>query len=162
MKKAGVAFHCHHGTLVEFCYDYDERVKFIKENKFKEEQTLRLRLFKLIPEDRMPQDGREVYLKKVEAYSEAMEALTKVRVLEDKIWGNLYKAHDKDFDTRHKVHRKALLSLDPFKVSGDCRKAQADYYKAEDDYLTTNLQVLEDLHKELCPNCPWDGKTILN
>ena len=90
-KKSGVAFHCHHDQLVEWCFDYDERVKFIKEHKPPEEQELRLRLFKLIPKDRLP---------------------------------------------------------------GKLVKARAAYWKARAAY------DWDKLHKELCPDCTWDGKTI--
>lgn len=62
-----MTFHLHHHILLEYCYDYDERVRFIKREKPKEEQKLRLRLFKLIPTDRCPQGGWK-------AYSEAGEA----------------------------------------------------------------------------------------
>lgn len=54
MAKSGFAFHVHHNVLAEWCYDYGERVKVIKKDKPVEEQELRLRLFRLIPEDRLP------------------------------------------------------------------------------------------------------------
>ena len=60
MSQSGFAFHCHHDVLAEWVYDYDERVRFIKENKPADEQELRLRLFKLIPEDHLPEDLRKV------------------------------------------------------------------------------------------------------
>ena len=55
--KSGLAFHCHHDVLVEHVYDYNERVEFIKKNKSIEEQELRLRLFRLIPYNRLPKRG---------------------------------------------------------------------------------------------------------
>lgn len=85
-RKSGFAFHCHHDVLVEHVWDYDKRVNFIKENKPPNEIELRLRLFKLIPNKRLP-----AKLNKAWALSQPM---------------------------------------------------------------------LEQLHKELCPNCPWDGETI--
>ncbi len=45
----GFAIHCHHDILVEYCYDYQERVKAIKETKPKNEQAIRLKLFKILP-----------------------------------------------------------------------------------------------------------------
>lgn len=74
--KSGIAFHCHHDKLFEYVYDYDERVKYIKESKPKNEVDLRLRLFKMIPEDLLP--GRESikwkkYIKAWRAYIQKYE-----------------------------------------------------------------------------------------
>jgi len=55
--KSGLAFHCYHGVLVEYVYDYDKRVEAIKDTKPIEEQELRLRLFRLIPYNRLPKRG---------------------------------------------------------------------------------------------------------
>ncbi|MBU3953686.1 MAG: hypothetical protein KJ658_16235, partial [Proteobacteria bacterium] len=46
--KLGLAIHCHHDILIEFCYDYDKRVKVIKRGKPEDEHEIRLRLFKLL------------------------------------------------------------------------------------------------------------------
>ena len=94
-RKSGLAFHCHHDCLIEYVYDYNERVRFIKSDKPQEEQELRLRLFKLIP------------------------------------------------------LRKLLPVI---------RKADAEWEKA---YAEREPQ-LEKLHQKLCPDCPWDGKTIFS
>ena len=70
MKIRGFAFHAHHYQLMEFCDDYEERVKCIRENKPLNEQELRLRLFKMIPQDRLPPVLNEAR----KAYNEAWEA----------------------------------------------------------------------------------------
>uniref|UniRef100_A0A6H1ZYZ7 Uncharacterized protein n=1 Tax=viral metagenome TaxID=1070528 RepID=A0A6H1ZYZ7_9ZZZZ len=94
--KSGLAFHCHHDTLVEWVSNYDERVEAIKANKPLEEQELRLRLFKLIPIERLPTELLEARA----AYAKARAA---------------------------------------------CAKA-----------------YFEGLHRELCPDCPWNGETIFS
>lgn len=122
-RKQVWAFHCHHDVLAEWCWDYDGRVRAIKRDKPTEEQELRLRLFKLIPIDRVPSD----LLKAGEAYYKAVKAFDKAR-----------EAYD---------------------------KAGKAYYKARgafDKAVFTALPLLEELHRELCPNCPWDGKTIFS
>ena len=124
MSKSGVTFHCHHGVLFEYCYDYDERVRYIKKHKPKDEQELRLRLFKMIPEDRLSQDGLKAYDKAREAYVKAWEAYDKAR-----------EAY---------------------------RKAREAYDKAQEAYIKKNSKALNELHNELCPDCPWDGKTIFS
>ena len=139
MVKLGLAFHCHHDILYEFVYDYGERVRFIKKNKPKSEQELRLKLFKMIPEDKLPgkdsaeyiayakawvayDKAREAYAKAREAYAKAREAYAKAWVAYDKAW----EAYDKAWEAYDKKYHKELLKL----------------------------------HEELCPGCPWDGKSI--
>ncbi len=48
MRKSGFAWHCHHDVLMEYVVDYDERAKYIQENKPKNELELRLRLFQMV------------------------------------------------------------------------------------------------------------------
>ena len=67
---SGFAFHVHHDVLVEYCTDYQERVDYIKERKPANEQGLRLRLFKMIPIDRVP----PVLVEAGKAYVEAGKA----------------------------------------------------------------------------------------
>lgn len=105
--KSGFAFHVHHDELIEFCTDYDERVKYIKENKPLEEQELRLRLFRLIPSDRLPPP----LVVAVKAYKKAKKTYEKAK----------------------KAYEKAKKTCEP--------------------------EILK-LHKELCPDCPWNGETI--
>jgi len=71
----GVAFHCHHDTLVDYIYGYDERVAYIKEYKPKEEQELRLRLFQMIPNDRLPKR----LIKALKAHNKAWDTFNKAR-----------------------------------------------------------------------------------
>ena len=128
MKKTGFAFHCHHDTLFEYVTDYDERVRYIKEYKPEREQGLRLKLFKIIPDDRFPTK-----------LDKAREAYDKAREANDKAW----EAYDKAW----KTNDKAWEAYD---------KAREAYDKAREAYKPE----IEALHKELCPGCPWDGKTI--
>jgi len=126
--KSGLAFHVHHDILFEFCHDYDERIRFIKQDKPIEERELRLRLFQLIPEDKLPR-GTKAYDKAREAYYKAEEACDKAR---------------EDCNKAGKAHYKAREAYD---------KAGEAHYKA-------GASALEKLHQELCPNCPFDNKTI--
>src|SRR3990167_962944 len=64
--KIGFAIHCHHDILIERCYNYDERVEYIKKNKLENELKIRLRLFKILPK-KSEKDIPERYLK---AYAE--------------------------------------------------------------------------------------------
>ena len=119
--RSGFAFHCHHDTLFEWVWDFEERVRHIKEHKPQKEQGLRLKLFQMIPSERLPQE----LLKAWAAYDKAWAACAKAKAAYD--------------------------------------KAKAAYYGAWADYdkaVADCAPQMEALHKELCPDCPWDGKTI--
>ena len=47
----GLSVHCHHEILIEYCTDYKKRVTVIKKNKPKNEQEIRLRVFKLLSKE---------------------------------------------------------------------------------------------------------------
>lgn len=48
--KAGLAIHCHHDILIEWCYDYAGRVSAIR-NKPRKEVETRLHLFRLLSDE---------------------------------------------------------------------------------------------------------------
>ena len=138
-RKEGLAFHCHHDVLVEYVYDYDDRVKYIKQNKPKAERELRLKLFKLIPEDKLPGAGsgaRDAFVKERVAFVKAGDAFVKAWVAYNKAWVAYNKAGDA------------------------YNKARDAYNKAWVAYCKEYKEELEQLHTELCPDCTWDGKTI--
>ena len=66
----GFAIHCHHSVLVEYCYDYDERVNAIKATKPKNEIKTRLRLFKILPEEAL----KDITVRFQKAYAERRKA----------------------------------------------------------------------------------------
>lgn len=153
MLKSGLAFHVHHDKLFEFCTDYGERVKYIREEKPKSEQELRLRLFKLIPEDRVP--GRhsvkeEAYFKAGEAYKKAGEAYFKVWEAYKKVW----EANEKTWEANEKAGEANKKAREANK------KAREAYEKVWEAYKKAYGKEIIALHQELCPNCPFDKETI--
>jgi len=99
--KSGFAFHCHHETLVEWTYDYNDRVEYIKSEKSEEEIELRLRLFQMIPEDRIPtglRNALEVYKKAQKVYENVLDSCDKAQKVYDKaqkVYGKAGKVYDK-------------------------------------------------------------------
>ena len=135
MKKqmSGLAHCCHHNVHWEYCYSYGERVKYIKEYKPTEERELRLRLFRIIPDDKLPGNDSPEWA----AYDKARVARDKARVAYlDEAW----------------VARNRARA-----VYG---RASAAYDKAWVAYLNKYRPELDQLHDELFPDCPWNGKSI--
>ena len=63
-KNEGLSIHCHHEILIEYCTDYKGRVAYIKSNKPKHEQKIRLKLFRLLPQkaiNYLPKDLVKAY-----------------------------------------------------------------------------------------------------
>ncbi len=134
---SGYAFHVHHDILVEYCTDYQERVDYIMRNKPRGEMSLRLRLFKMISVDRLPHELLEARVKMGEACQKWDEAYQKWDEARQKL-GEAYQKWD-----------EACQKWD---------EARQKWGEAYQKYLP----YLVDLHKELCPNCPWDGETIFS
>lgn len=56
-KKIGLYWLVHHGRLIEWCYNYEERRSFIKSRKPKKEGPIRLKYFQ--PAKGLPEDVRK-------------------------------------------------------------------------------------------------------
>ena len=167
---AGLAFHCHHTQLMEWVYDYEKRVRYIKTQKPVEEQETRLRLFQMIPESKLPHTKEwDAYKKAVNAYKKAVNAYKKADASYKKAV-NAYDEAGGAYDEAGGAYRKIEDAQE--KAEGAYKKAEATYIKAVDPYrkaegtyekalkaYCTSLPI-EALHERLCPDCPWDGKTI--
>src|SRR3990167_4573543 len=74
----GFYWHVHHDKLIEWCYNYQERVEAIKE-KPKNEIETRLRLLKPVKNFKvLPKKWVEAYKKRDEAYKKLVEAYKKL------------------------------------------------------------------------------------
>ena len=96
----GLSIHCHHKILVEYCYDYKERVKYIKNHKPKNEQKIRLRLFKILPKE-AENDVPKEYLEADKAWNEAYKA-----------WNKLESGAEKSLDEANKAWSEADKAWD--------------------------------------------------
>ncbi len=146
MQNSGLAHCCHHDIHWEYCFDYQERVKYIKEHKPKNEQELRLKLFFIVPDDKLPGKDSpewEAYNKAWEVYDKAREAYNKAWEAYDKAW----EAYDKE----REAYNKEWEAYD---------KAREAYDKEWEAYFAKYKIELDKLHSELFPDCPWNRKTI--
>lgn len=74
MKTTGIFWHVHHDKLLEYCYNYRERVDFIKNQKPANEVKTRLRLFRPV-KGKLPIE----MVRTIKAYNKACKAFNKAR-----------------------------------------------------------------------------------
>ena len=137
----GFYWHVHHEILVEWCHDYDERAKYIREDKPIQERELRLRLFQPV-KGSLPQEVIEAG----QAHGQALQAYDQAWQAYDQAW-QAYDQARQAYDQARQARGQAGQAY------GQARQA---YYQA----LTNNKSEIEKLHKAECPNCPWNGHTI--
>ena len=132
-KVKGFYWHVRHDKLLNWCWDYAGRAVCIKAEKPKGEQGLRLHLLQPV-KGQLP-----------EPLVEAGEALQKV-------WDARQKAAEA---LQERFSRKAwdvyLKAWDALKKAEDILEIALNKYQPE----------IEALHDQECPDCPWDGRTIL-
>lgn len=149
--NTGMAFHCHHTTLVEYCYGREERIKYIKEFKAATEQELRLKLFKFIPLDRLPNDLRNMIF-----ITELLIKKQNKNVENHEKWNAILRVNKNIIMT---IFAQYMCWLSQKQLSSNYRKNERILYKIA-SFIRINNDLFEMLHKELCPDCPWDGTTI--
>ena len=132
-KIKGLAIHLHHDKLAEYCYDYNQRVEEIKNTKPLAEQEIRLRLFKILPEEALK--DTPVKLQKADAeWKKAYAEWDKACAERDKA----YAKWDKACAERDKAYaelKKATAELS--KACAEWSKAYAEWSKADKDAFHT-------------------------
>ena len=81
-RISGVAHCAHHDQHWEYCYNYAEQVAYIKGTKPANEQALRLKLFQIVPDDKLP--GR--HSREWAACDEARKAYDEAWEANDEAW----------------------------------------------------------------------------
>ena len=138
MSGAGFYWHPHHNKVVEWCWDYDERRRYIENEKPEEERALRLRLFR--PATGLP----HAVVKAGRVYDKALRVYEKAWQVYDKVGRARGSA---GFDKAWQAYDKA-------------GRAQQKLWRALEDELQKAKRGILALHAEQCPDCPWDGETI--
>jgi len=149
--KKGFYWHVHHDRLIEWCYDYQERVDYIKKNKPENEIKTRLKLFK-------PVKHPELLPKKfAEAGEKYNEALEKYYEAEKKYYEALKKYFEagEKYDVARKKYYEAREKY--YEAGEKYDEAEKKYDVARKKYRTQ----LEKLHKKECGCKEWNGKEIV-
>ena len=151
-KNKGWAIHCHHDTLMEWCYDYGERVDAIRK-KPRHEVATRMRLFKLLPDAAM-QDLPVALVSAGEAYNQAREAYKQAREAWEQAWES-YKQVMETWDQAEESYKQA-------------REAWEQAWESYKQVMETYKQVMETWdqagqtrwHDKWCGCRDWDGREI--
>ena len=147
MKIKGLSIHCHHDNLFEYCYDYDERVEAIKQDKPKNEQEIRLRLFKMLPQEAITELPKGL----VKAYAERQKA--------DAEWEKASAEWEKAYAEWEKASAKwGKAYAERQKVYAEWQKADAERQKADVEWQKADAEAW---HKKWCGCEEWNGKEIL-
>ena len=158
MKKneAGLAIHCRHDVLVEYCYDYNERVEAIKRDKPKSEQEIRLRLFKMLSKEAvnaLPDELRRAYVGQTKACAKWDEESTK--------WDEAYEKYSRiALENRgRKNGKKANIKWDKVIAKGEKAQAKRDaaFDLWKEAYARWNRKDQDRWHQKWCGCKEWDG-----
>ena len=154
MKNSGLSIHCHHDILIEYCYDYQERVDYIKKEKPEAEIAIRLKLFKLLSTLAMadlPKGLVKACTERKKANAKYWKACTKY----GKVYAEYNKANAKygkactEWNKANDKYNKALAEYD--KAYVECSKAYAEW-----DY-----EERVTWHKKWCGCKEWNGKEMV-
>jgi hypothetical protein len=171
-----LALHVHHGVLVEPLIEPAEnRIRYILEAKPQDEKALRLRLFRPIPPEYITPElvraraelarAREEWVKAVVDLARAREEWVKAGAEWAKAEAEWVKAgaeRDKAEAERDKAREEWV------KAEAERDKARAEWVKAGAERAKASTErdksreewAKAGHHSVLCPNCPWDGRTI--
>jgi len=152
MKKTGFFWHVHHKKLLEWCYDYDERVEYIQGHKPTSEKELRLRLLRPV-RGVLPRNLVEAW----QAYDGARLAYDKARRAFHKAWQVHHGINLVNYPKARQNCENAWQNYEYARQN--CERAQLLAYDVK--IKIKDMPAIEALHREECPNCPWDGRTIL-
>jgi len=144
MNRLAFYWHIHHDILCEVLTEpLQNRIDYIKSDKPTGEVKTRLRLLKRVryPE-KLPLEWRKAYTKLEEARTKWMKANTKQREA-DAQWKEVCAKWEKVYVNWEEAHAKW----------------RENHAKWEETYAKY-LPQIEALHKEECPDCPWNGATI--
>jgi len=136
-KKAGFYWLLHHDRIIEWCYDLQERIDYIKKRKPANEIETRLKWMKPV-KGKLPK-----------AVIEAGKACDKVYRKAEKAYDNVRRAHGKQaYDKAGEAYTKAAEVR--IKAEVACREALQDH-----------KDEIEALHAKEQPGCPWNGSTLI-
>ena len=142
------AWHVHHDRLVEFLTEpIETRKTYIRREKPKNEQALRLRLLRVV-KGRLPvavAQAWQAYEQAWQVAEQAWQAYDQARQVAEQAW--------QAYDQARQVAEQA------WQAYGQARQV-AD--QARQAALIAHQVEILTLHAKECKNCPWNGRTIFS
>jgi hypothetical protein len=139
-------WHVHHDVLFEeIVGSVEQRIAYIKSAKPKEEVATRLRLLRVVRYD--TPKLKEADAKWEEADAKRREA--------DAKWKEAYLKWKEAYAKRDYAKREEAVAKREEAVAKR-REAVAKWKEA----YAKREEAVASSHKDQCPDCPWDGKTI--
>jgi len=165
-------WHIHHEILCEPLREpIEERIAYIKKDKPSNERALRLRLLKPV-HGQLPSvyakacaayhEARAAWEKAWVPYHEAWPALQEAAAARHESWPTWEKAAWVAHQKRWTAHHEAKAAWDEAGAAYD--EACAALHEARAAWLNAWAACkpeIEALHRTECPDCTWDGTTIL-
>ena len=140
-QNSGLAHCVHHDIHWEYCYDYRGRAEFIKANKPEDEQDLRLKLFKLIPNKLVPGiESKEwrSYVKAGQKFWKSKLFCIKATETYNKVWQSYLTAKEADFLRASLDKAEELyydLTEETYRGGSAYIKAKEVYYEAKESRI---------------------------
>jgi tetratricopeptide (TPR) repeat protein len=134
-QNSGLAHCVHHDIHWEYCYDYRGRAEFIKANKPEDEQDLRLKLFKLIPNKLVPGiESKEwrSYVKAGQKFWKSKLFCIKATETYNKVWQSYLTAKEAE-DKAEELYYD--LTEETYKGESAYIKAGRSFAKAIETYI---------------------------
>jgi len=158
-KNTGLAIHLHHNILLEYCYDYNERVQVIKDIKPINQQEIRLRLFKMLSKKAIKElpgvvikasiNLGEINEDRIKAHTEWNEAFDE--------WNGAFDKKDKEFTKWVEVQSKwNKMNTVRERVNTKFEKAYTKWKNVYNEW-----DDKEEWHKRHCGCKEWNGKEIV-
>ncbi len=142
-------WHVHHNVLVEVLTEpLENRTTYIDKHKPLEERKIRKQLLKPV-KGQLPvavEEAGQTYNKTWQAYDEAGRACDKAQEAYGKA-GRAWEEAERAWDEARRAWNEA-------------GRAYEEAGRAWEEAQRAYLGEIEALHKQECPDCPWDGHTI--
>lgn len=152
-QQTGFFYHVHHETLLEWCYNYNERAEYIRTGKPEKEREIRLRLFKPV-KGNLPQEvvkARKALDAAWQVFIETRQNFNAALIKVGKLIYGLELLQNRD---------EARQASEAYQTHETARYAYDEALRVYNESIERNMSEIELLHSQECPNCPWNGHTI--
>ena len=155
-------WHLHHWLLLEFSDNIEERIRYINEEKPKDEIELRLKLLKEV-KGNLPEEVIDKGIANYEVLIEYDNAMEEYKTLYNSYQKALYeKTSEPTNITSTKLCKMAERIRDKYRTILTKKEQAVDALNIYKEALEFHREDLEVIHRLECPNCPWNGKTIFS